>query len=113
MNAAIFIYLAEVLGSIGSLCTLIGFVGLGCFVVYTINHASLNDEYHHKNWTWVVPLVFIAISCFVPSNKTMYLMAGAVLGEKVLESKTGQQLQQIVELKLDEEIAKIKKEVTK
>ncbi len=113
MNTAIFIYLAEVMNNIGVICGLAGLFGLIGFAIFTAIYAFENNKYHCKNRTWIVPLVFIAISCFVPSKKTMYMMAGAVLGEKALESKMGQQLQQIVELKLDEEIAKLKKEATK
>ena len=109
MTAAIYIYLAEVINNIGGFLVAAGFIGLTIYAVCTIVFFVEEDKYHGKNWTWIVPTVCIAISCLVPSTKTMYMMAGVVIGEKVLESKVGKQLQELIEYKLDEEIEKMKK----
>lgn len=113
MNAAIFIYIADVLSSLGAFFVTIGILGLiiaGCFTAF---YAVEAQEYHGKNWVLIVPTVMLAVACFIPSSKTMYMMAGAVLGEQALESKVGQQLKEMLELKLDQELAKMKQEAKK
>jgi hypothetical protein len=40
----------------------------------------------------------------------MYMMAGAAVSEKVIESKAGKQALEIIELKLNKEIKKLKGE---
>ena len=113
MNAAIFIYIAEVLNNIGVLLAIAGMVGMVVYVIYTLMYAAENDEYHNKHWLLIAPTVMLAICCFIPSSKTMYMMAGAVLGEQALESKVGQQLKEMLELKLDQELTKMKQETKK
>jgi hypothetical protein len=109
MTAAIYIYLAEVVHNIGVFLAAAGVIGLTIYAVCTLLVFVEEDKYHGKNWTWIAPTACIAISCLVPSTKTMYMMAGVVIGEKVLESKVGKQLEELIEYKLDEEIEKMKK----
>lgn len=40
--------------------------------------------------------VFIALTLFIPSKNTMYLMAGSEIGEEVIESELGQKVQDYV-----------------
>lgn len=113
MTAAIFIYIAEVFNNIGVLLVIFGVIGILVYAAYTIGYATEYDKYHNKHWTLIAPITMIAVACFIPSSKTMYMMAGALLGEQALESKVGQQLKEMLELKLDQELAKMKKEASK
>lgn len=113
MTAAIFIYIADVLNSLG---ILLGILGVGGFIisgVFTMVCYVENEKYHGQNWAFIVPTIALAVACFIPSSKTMYMMAGAVLGEQALESKVGQQLKEMLELKLDQELDKMKQEAKK
>lgn len=113
MNAAIFIYIADVLSSLGVFLVITGIIGLiiaGCFTAF---YAVEEQKYHGYNWVLIVPTVALVVACLIPSSKTMYMMAGAVLGEQALESKVGQQLKEMVELKLDQELVKMKQEAKK
>lgn len=108
MSAAIFFYFADVLSNIGILLFTVGLcVGIG-WSMFTFCHYLEEGKYHGMNWLWVVAGVSFAICALIPSTKTMYMMAAAVLGEQALESKVGQQLKELVELKLDEELKKLK-----
>jgi len=108
MNAALFFYFADVLSSIGLLLLVIGICAAGGGASFTACYAAERGKYHGKNWIWVVAGVSFAICALIPSTKTMYMMAAAVLGEQALESKVGQQLKELVELKLEEELNKLK-----
>jgi hypothetical protein len=108
MNAALFFYFADVLNSIGVLLFTVGLcVSIG-WAFFTFFYFLEDGKYHGMNWLWVVAGVSFAICALIPSTKTMYMMAAAVLGEQALESKVGQQLKELVELKLDEELKKLK-----
>lgn len=113
MNAAIFIYFAEVLNNLGVLLAILGVGGFLISGIFTMVCYVENEKYHGRTWTLIVPTVCLAVSCFLPSSKTMYMMAGAVLGEQALESKVGQQLKEMLELKLDQELDKMKQEAKK
>jgi putative copper export protein len=108
MNAAIFFYFADVLSSIGVLLFTIGLCASIGGAFFTACYAAERGKYHGNNWIWVVAGVSFAICALIPSTKTMYMMAAAVLGEQALESKVGHQLKELVELKLDEELKKLK-----
>ncbi len=113
MTAAIFIYIAEVMNSLGALLGIIGIGGLIVSAIFTLLVYVEDDKYHGRNWTLIAPVICLAVACFIPSSKTMYMMAGAVLGEQALESKVGQKLKEILETKLDQELAKINQEEKK
>lgn len=108
MNAALFFYFADVLNSIGVLLFALGMIAVMLGGFFTLYWSVEKSAYHGKNWIWVVAGVSFAICALIPSTKTMYMMAAAVLGEQALESKVGQQLKELVELKLDEELKKLK-----
>lgn len=113
MSAAIFLYLVDVLSSINVLCVLVGvafLIGFVCFTgVYFVEHES----YHHKNWPLTAAAVCLGVAALIPGKPTMYMMAASVVGEKALESEVGQQLQQMLKLKLEQEFQKMKDEVKK
>ena len=113
MTAAIYIYLADVLSSFGALFSVIGLGGMIAFGVLTLAIGIDEGKYHGKNWAWKIPAVCLVFACLIPSSKTMYMMAGAVIGEQALESKVGQQLKEMLELKLNQQIEEMKKEVKK
>lgn len=108
MNAAIFFYLADVLSSISIICAIFGIGGLAVSVFFTGIYVAENNKYHGRNWIWIGPGIALFVAALIPSQKTMYMMAAAVLGEQALETKVGQQLKELVELKLDEELKKLK-----
>ena len=108
MNAAIFFYLSDVLNSISAICAIFSIIVLIGGAVYTGAYAMEYEKYHGRNWIWIWPGIALFIAALIPSQKTMYMMAASVLGEQALESKVGQQLKELVELKLEEELSKLK-----
>jgi len=113
MNAALFFYFAEMLNNIGVLLSIIGVGGILLFGIMTLAILVNDERYHGKNWGWIIPSICLVITCFIPSSKTMYMMAGAVLTEKAIDTKVGQQIIDLLELKLDSELKKARDEITK
>ena len=68
MNAAIFIYIADVLNSIGTALSVIGMFGFIAVLIFTVVHFIERDKYHGKNWMFVVPGIALAITCFIPPS---------------------------------------------
>lgn len=108
MSAAVFIYAAEVLNNLGVLLFFFGLFGLIGAAIFTAVSAMENGKYHHRNWTFIAPTICLCIAMFIPSSKTMYMMAGTMLGEKAVQSEIGQKVVSLLETKLDEELEKLK-----
>lgn len=113
MSAAIFLYLVDVLSSINVLCVLVGVVLLVAYAIFTSIFFVEYESYHHKSWPLAAAVVCLGIAALIPGKTTMYMMAASVVGEKALESEVGQQLQQMLKLKLEQEFEKMKDEVKK
>ena len=113
MNAAIFLYLVDVLQSISVIAVMVGIACLVGYAIFTGIYFSERDEYHGKQWPLAVVAVCFGVAALIPSSKTMYMMAAAVVGEKALESDVGKQLQEMLKLKLEQEFNKMKDEVKK
>ena len=113
MSAAIFLYLVDVLQSISVNAVLVGIAALLGYVIFTGAYMIEHEEYHSKNWPLAVVAVCFGVAALIPSSKTMYMMAAAVVGEKAIESDVGKQLQEMLKLKLEQEFNKMKDEVKK
>ena len=113
MNAAIFLYLVDVLQSISVIAVLVGIAFLIGYAVFTGIYVIEHEEYHGQQWPLVVIAVCFGVAALIPSSKTMYMMAAAVVGEKAIESDVGKQLQEMLKLKLEQEFNKMKDEVKK
>ena len=52
-------------------------------------------------------LLLGTIAVFIPSQRTIYMMAGAHYGMEALQSETAQKVAKLLNGKLDEELAKL------
>jgi len=53
--------------------------------------------------------VFLISSSFIPSQKTIYMMAGATVAKQAMDSAIGKKVQNLIESKLDELTEEISK----
>lgn len=115
MNITLFIYLANVLPALGQALTILGLVGA---LVAGFFFMPLFDEGEPKHWAvWrkcVTGVVAVfAVAVLIPSERTMYLMAGASVVQKAIESPEMQTINSkvlaIINSKLDEYVTKEKK----
>lgn len=119
MELALFVYLAGLATNFSSLSTF--FLGFGTVAVfaYSLVVAIQNSDTYAETKViyqkrWVIGLVvFGVLSSLVPSERTMWLMAGAYGTQKLVQSEVGADVLAIINLKIKKELADMKKESSK
>jgi hypothetical protein len=113
MSLVFVIYLASVITSISKFAAFIFITTCIIYGTYCIIYALSGGEIDSKFRKW--PLYVILSTGFIgavlPSERTMWIMAGAYTGEKVMESTIGKQTMELIELKLAEELETVKSKV--
>lgn len=113
MSLAFIIYLAGVITSLSKLLAFIFGVTLACYIGYVIWHGTIKGI---RIWPIVLILLAGLTNSLLPSERTMWMMAGAYTGQQIVESTIGKQTVELIELKLAEELEVLKgkaKEKTK
>jgi hypothetical protein len=112
MSLVLIIYLAGVIASISKLLVFIFGITLAVYIGYIIWHGSMYPTMKGIR-VWPIVLILLAglTNSLLPSERTMWMMAGAYTGEKVMESTIGKQTLELIELKLAEELEVIKGKV--
>lgn len=116
MSLVFLIYLAGVITSISKFLVFIFVTTICLYALYTLSYIFVNEDRWDKrgkfySWPLAVILSCGTIGAFLPSERTMWMMAGAYTGEKVMESTIGKQTLELIELKLAEELEVIKGKV--
>ena len=109
MELALFVYLAEVVGSVSILFGIISFIGalavFTCIIVFSAECKMKN----FKSW-WITPVICCAVvSALIPSKETMYMMAGAYAAQTVATSSVASKTLELIESKIDSELNNLKK----
>ena len=110
MELALFVYLAGIVGKLSGLFIAIACLS-GCIFVMCGLTLMLDGNKNYKKPMYInlFALLFSAIvATLLPSEKTMYLMAGAYTTQAVVQSNVGKKTVDLIEQKLDEELAKLK-----
>jgi hypothetical protein len=92
-----------------------GLIGLGALlaVMPAFFASFLGHDKGHPVFTWRVPAVYVgivlvtALSAFIPSKQTMYMMLGVKTTENVVETPLGKKLQQIIDAEVDGYLKKL------
>jgi apolipoprotein N-acyltransferase len=108
MIVAFYLYLANVIKNVDVFLWVVCITWLVFLAIASFIYALENDRWHGKNWLVITPLCLLLFTALLPSERTMWLMAGAVVGEKAMESPVGKQAMEVIELKLSQEIDKLK-----
>ena len=117
MSLAFIIYLAGVITSLSKLLAFIFCITLACYIGYVIWHGSTYPTIKGIR-VWPIALILFSglANSLLPSERTMWMMAGAYTGQQIVESTIGKQTIELIELKLAEELEVLKgkaKEKTK
>lgn len=109
MSLVFIIYLAGVITSISTLLAFVFIATLFCYSIHIINHGSSHPTLKGiRLWPIVLILFTGVINSLIPSERTMWIMAGAYTGQQVIESNIGKQTIELIELKLAEELQVLK-----
>lgn len=101
MELALIVYLAGIVGTLREILFVWASLGLVSYASYCLV-AFLEDYEIRKKWIVFCCVVSLIIAAFIPSERTIYLMTGAYLGQQVIQSSTASKVKQVIEMKLDE-----------
>jgi hypothetical protein len=123
MEFAIFVWVASVIGKLAGFFTGAAILFAAVVAVDIICTASHNGVYDEKKkypfqkrwgkWCTFIAAFLMLIASLLPSEKTMYVMAGAWAGQKMVESEAAGKVMKIINLKLDEYLQEAEKELKK
>jgi hypothetical protein len=118
MELALFVYLASVTLSIkvaAAFITLISGLALIAYTIYVIgfNIESSSSKLTYKNRWAVGWICLVLLTSLIPSERTMWMMAGAYGAQKVVQSDVGTDVLALINLKIKKELADMKKESSK
>ena len=110
MELALFVYLAGVVGNVGGMFVVIAIISVIVMFICVFTIVPDNDKTLIKPFyiSLSTPLFSAFVAALLPSEKTMYLMAGAYTTQAVVQSTVGKKTVDLIEQKLDEELAKLK-----
>lgn len=109
MSLVLIIYLAGVIASISKLLAFVFAATMLCYIIYIIAYGNTYDTLKGI-CVWPIALILFSglVQSLLPSERTMWIMAGAYTGQQVMESNIGKQTIELIELKLAEELQVLK-----
>jgi len=114
VSIALFIYLADLCGSIsglcGAICIVCAIVLLICLLTYASNHEAYcktdpnidKTVFKYVRISVVTAFVAALLGTFLPSTNTMYMIAGVEAAKSVTETPEFQKTRQLLNNKLDD-----------
>lgn len=123
MFLVLFIYLVDVIGSIDIIVSVILSVLVFLFIVSAVSIGSSKLE-NEKTDPGIMKLfktltvavaILLSVKILLPSEKTMYLMAGAYVGQQIITNEAVsnklEKVNKIIDYKLDDIIAEYEKDL--
>lgn len=120
--AALFVWFAGTVSALSHWFSNTGTVLLVVAVGWMIIHTMLDSPYYEKappyktkpfKWVLSCGIACSFISAVLPSEKTTYWMAGAYVGQTVVQSEVGDKVGKLLNQKLDEYLTEVSENVTK
>lgn len=110
MSLAFIIYLAGVIASLSTFAALLFGAAICIYSIYSFIYLISNGQIDSKFRSWPIYLIISLglVSSLLPSERTMWMMAGAYTGQQIVESTIGKQTVELIELKLAEELDVLK-----
>lgn len=109
MSIEWFIYLAGVAESVNFLSYFIG--AFSCVCGPALYCASFTDDNLKMRQTgksmFIIGITLAIVFAFVPSGRTIYMIAGVHYGKEAMQTETAQKVAKLLNDKLDAEIAKL------
>lgn len=126
METLLFIWLASNIGNLvgwlGGVVFLLFFANGALWVIfsfYLIEHSGDENnkfkEFNFRTAKWSIPLaLFLSLmTTILPSERTLYLMAGGYFGQQVVQSEQVGKVVKIIDIKLDEYLKEAEEKINK
>ena len=132
MELALIVYLISVVSNLSGYITFFGIISIPIVIISTIVYFVIKSEFEisidkcsddekkeklksnressltsfkkYIKISFILALLLNTFAVLLPSEKTLYIMAGAYAGQTVYESEIGNKSLQLIEAKLDEYI---------
>lgn len=117
MEFAFIIYLISVLGSFNSLMFFFSTASILVLIAHCLDAGDVlcNKSFatHFKKKFLIIPIVLSLVTSMIPSEKTMYLMLAGYTSQAAVQSSIGQDVIQILELKVKEQLKELQPKTAK
>lgn len=111
MSLAFIVYLISVLPKLASLATVVAILSAIGFLFYNIIGSVEGFEVKYKKTAIALILSSSFLAVAVPSEKQMYMIAGAYATQEVYNSEIGQDTVKLIHAKIKEQLGEVQKKV--
>lgn len=110
MEFAFIIYLISVLGNASGLMIFFSLVSGFVLLAHCID---IYDDWatHFKKKFLIIPIVLSLVTSMIPSERAMYLMLAGYASQAAVQSSIGQDVIQILELKVKEQLKELQPKI--
>jgi hypothetical protein len=114
MSFAFAVYLISILPSVAKLLLFIAVVlGLAYCMMIFVRFMTDGDSPKPSKWIAISALCCAFMAALIPTEKQMYIVAGAQITENVYNSELGQDVIQLVKMKVKQQVSELKEETQK
>ena len=113
MSIELLIYVADLANRVPAIIIIAIAVNIGALIVAGVNMA---DRYHDNSKTvdyckkiGRISAIIVMVCFFIPSQKTIYMIAGTSIGREVVQSDIGIKVKKIIESKLNDYVKELEK----
>jgi hypothetical protein len=105
MELALFVYAAYTAQSIKLFLAVGGFSLSAAYFIWMFDPAARKSK--PPKWMLWISISMITLLTFIPSERTMWMMAGAYGTQSVVQSEVGKKTLLLIEKRLDAELEKV------
>lgn len=122
MELALLVWFGGVAQGLSNAFTFVGFMlsflSIAGYVFWNTISMTGNCNTLPPKKRYAIPVIFLCLSTWIvglliPDQKTIYMAAGAYMGQKVVQSETADKVVKILNSKLDEYLAEIEEKTKK
>ena len=113
MSIELLIYVADLANRVPAIIIIAVAVNIGALIVAGVN---MVDRYHDNSKTvdyckkvGRISAIIVVVCFFIPSQKTIYMIAGTSIGREVVQSDIGIKVKKIIESKLNDYVKELEK----
>ena len=113
MSIELLIYVADLANRVPAIIVIASITIVGALIVAGVNMAETYDD-NSKTIDYCkkvgrISAIVIVICFFIPSQKTIYMVAGASIGRDIVQSDIAIKVKKIIESKLNDYVKELEK----
>ena len=113
MSIELLIYVAELANRVPAIIVIAVIVIIGALIVAGVNMVDTYDD-NSKTVDYCkkvgrISAIIVVVCFFIPSQKTIYMIAGTSIGREVVQSDIGIKVKKIIESKLNDYVKELEK----